>query len=82
MILGSYRFEKVDPKEALRKNQPVWLHKLRWVYALAGTGPAFGRVVKDSYWPDCWVTVEVTNKEQFADWWNGKEKVKCQQHLR
>ena len=81
MSLGQHRIEKLNPQDHFPEGRWVWLVKLKKV-KLGGVGKPFGRVVKDSYWPDAWVTVEVTDKEKFSDWWSGKEKIKCSNRLR
>jgi hypothetical protein len=69
MDLGEYRFKKADDYETLLKNRLVWLGKSYLVFS-NGKGKPFGKVTKDSYWPDMWVSVEVWDKYQFAEWHN------------
>ena len=85
MKIGEFRFPKDDVNENFLEGKRVWLKSLKWV-SKKGTGKPFGRVVKDSYWPDLWVTVDVWNQEQMCDLErkeNGmKRRALCPQRLR
>ena len=83
MSCGEERLKKTEGEPNIRKGQRLWLVRLKFV-SVQGKGKPFGVAVKESNWPDLWVTVDVWNKEQFVDMVNPKNqrRAKCPMRLR
>ena len=80
-MMGDARIKKLDPYQRFRKGDRVWVVQNKYV-AYRGEGKPFGKCIKDSYWPDLFVSVELWDKEKGMDYLNGKVRVKCPQRLR
>ncbi len=82
-MMGEVRLKRVSQEDFHQAGQKVWLLGEK-VTVKRRKGNYFGVVVKDSIWPDLWVTVDVRNKEQFVDLENPKNqrRAKCPMRLR
>lgn len=81
MILGPVRMKKALREYDFYEGEKVWLRSKKFA-SKVGAGKPVGVVVKDSHWPDLWVTVDLWDKEKGMDFLNGKESVKCPKRLR
>ena len=82
MNLGEARIKKAKGENFHQKGQKVWIVGNKAVTVKRLKGRAFGVVVKDSIWPDMFVSIELWDKEKGMDYLNGKVRVKCPQRLR
>ena len=65
-LLGDDRFKRAEGENFHQKGQKVWLiDEKNWrVTVKPRRGKSLGVVLKDSIWPDMWVTVDLWNKAQ------------------
>ena len=69
------RWKKAKGESFHQKGQKVWLVG-NTVSVKRRPKKPFGIVVKDSVFPDLWVTVEPRNKEQWSKYWNAYNEKK------
>lgn len=71
--MGFFHFEERMPKalseRSLIAEQKVWLFRNKYIVSV-GEGNPFGMVLRDSLWPDKFVTVECWDREKYGHWMN------------
>jgi hypothetical protein len=64
------RFLKADGETFHQKGKLVWYLKGKTVTVKPQGYKPIGNVLKDSIWPDMWVSVDVWNRKEFRRYWN------------
>ena len=60
---------KAPNERSLIRDQKIWLVRNKFISSV-GEGDPFGMVIKDSLWPDKFVTVECWDREKYGHWMN------------
>ena len=80
------RYKKAEGQNFLQAGQLVWMNRRLEVTCVNQRKKPFGKVLKDSLFPDMWVDVDAWNKEEIVDadlkYKGMKRRAKCPQRLR